>query len=114
MPMAGELEQMGFQCGQLWGAALAAGAEAYRLFGPGPRAEARPADAQALGALDGLRRWRIEVKEQAARTEAESRYRALVERMPAVLYTWDPRKPTGTACQSARAPQPAAPRPCSG
>jgi hypothetical protein len=40
MPLAGGLEQMGFQCGQLWGAALAAGAEAYRLFGPGPRAEA--------------------------------------------------------------------------
>jgi hypothetical protein len=40
MPLAGGMEQMGFQCGQLWGAALAAGAEAYRLFGPGPRAEA--------------------------------------------------------------------------
>jgi hypothetical protein len=40
MPLAGGLEQMGFQCGQLWGAALAAGAEAYRQFGPGPRAEA--------------------------------------------------------------------------
>jgi hypothetical protein len=31
---------MGFQCGQLWGAALAAGAQAYRLLGPGPQAEA--------------------------------------------------------------------------
>lgn len=40
MSLAGGLEQMGFQCGQLWGAALAAGAEAYRRFGPGPRAEA--------------------------------------------------------------------------
>lgn len=40
LPLAGGLEQMGFQCGQLWGAALAAGAEAYRQFGPGPRAEA--------------------------------------------------------------------------
>lgn len=40
MPLAGGLEQMGFQCGQLWGAALAAGAEAYQQFGPGPRAEA--------------------------------------------------------------------------
>ena len=29
----------GYQCGQLWGASLAAGAEAYRRFGPGPRAE---------------------------------------------------------------------------
>ncbi|MGB4805286.1 MAG: C-GCAxxG-C-C family (seleno)protein [Anaerolineae bacterium] len=40
MPLAGGIEQMGYPCGQLWGAALAAGAEAYRLFGPGPRAEA--------------------------------------------------------------------------
>jgi hypothetical protein len=40
MPLAGGIEQMGFQCGQLWGAALAAGAQAYRLFGPGPQAEA--------------------------------------------------------------------------
>lgn len=39
MPLAGGLEQMGFQCGQLWGAALAAGAQAYEHFGPGPRAE---------------------------------------------------------------------------
>jgi hypothetical protein len=40
MPLAGGIEQMGFQCGQLWGAALAAGAEAYRQFGSGPQAEA--------------------------------------------------------------------------
>jgi hypothetical protein len=40
LPLAGGVEQMGFQCGQLWGAALAAGAQAYRLFGPGPQAEA--------------------------------------------------------------------------
>jgi hypothetical protein len=38
-PLAGGLMQ-GYQCGQLWGAALAAGAQAYRLFGPGPQAEA--------------------------------------------------------------------------
>lgn len=30
----------GYQCGQLWGAALAAGAQAYCTFGPGARAEA--------------------------------------------------------------------------
>lgn len=30
---------MGYQCGMLWGAALAAGAQAYRLHGPGPKAE---------------------------------------------------------------------------
>ena len=28
LPLAGGIEQMGFQCGQLWGAALAAGAGA--------------------------------------------------------------------------------------
>jgi hypothetical protein len=29
----------GHQCGMIWGAALAAGAQAYRLFGSGPQAE---------------------------------------------------------------------------
>ncbi len=41
MPMAGGLMQHGYQCGMLWGAALAAGAQAHRLFGPTPRAEAK-------------------------------------------------------------------------
>lgn len=40
MSLAGGIEQMGFQCGMLWGAALAAGAEAYRRYGSGPDAEA--------------------------------------------------------------------------
>jgi hypothetical protein len=31
--------QYGYQCGMIWGAALAAGAQAYQLFGPGPKAE---------------------------------------------------------------------------
>ncbi len=31
--------QHGYQCGMIWGAALAAGAEAYRRLGPGPQAE---------------------------------------------------------------------------
>jgi len=39
MPFAGGIMQYGYQCGMLWGAALAAGAQAYRLFGPGPQAE---------------------------------------------------------------------------
>jgi hypothetical protein len=39
MPLAGGIMQYGYQCGMLWGAALAAGAQAYRLFGPGPQAE---------------------------------------------------------------------------
>jgi hypothetical protein len=39
LPLAGGIEQMGFQCGQLWGAALAAGAQAFHTYGPGPQAE---------------------------------------------------------------------------
>ena len=37
--LAGGIMAHGFQCGMLWGAALAAGARAYRLLGPGPQAE---------------------------------------------------------------------------
>ena len=40
MHLAGGIMQHGYQCGQIWGAALAAGAQAYRLHGPGPQAEA--------------------------------------------------------------------------
>jgi Putative redox-active protein (C_GCAxxG_C_C) len=39
-PLAGGLVGNGYQCGMLWGAALAAGAQAYRLYGAGPQAEA--------------------------------------------------------------------------
>ena len=39
-PLAGGIMNHGFQCGMLWGASLAAGAEAYRRFGPGAQAEA--------------------------------------------------------------------------
>ena len=39
-PLAGGL-QHGYQCGMIWGAALAAGAEAYRLFGTGPQVQAK-------------------------------------------------------------------------
>jgi hypothetical protein len=38
-PMAGGLME-GYQCGQLWGAALAAGAQAHHILGSGPQAEA--------------------------------------------------------------------------
>ena len=38
-PFAGGVMQYGYQCGMIWGAALAAGAEAYRRHGPGPQAE---------------------------------------------------------------------------
>ena len=41
MPFAGGIMQHGYQCGMIWGASLAAGAQAYRLFGPGPQAETR-------------------------------------------------------------------------
>jgi hypothetical protein len=39
-PLAGGIVRNGYQCGMLWGSALAAGAAAYRRFGAGPRAEA--------------------------------------------------------------------------
>lgn len=39
MPLAGGIANMGYQCGMLWAAALASGAQAYRKFGPGPQAE---------------------------------------------------------------------------
>ena len=37
--LAGGIAGQGYQCGMLWGAALAAGAQAYRLLGQGPQAE---------------------------------------------------------------------------
>ncbi|MFC1586094.1 C-GCAxxG-C-C family (seleno)protein, partial [Fibrobacterota bacterium] len=40
MPLAGGIMQYGYQCGMLWGATLAAGAQSYRIHGPGPKAEA--------------------------------------------------------------------------
>ncbi len=40
MPFAGGIANMGYQCGMLWGAALAAGAQSYQIYGPGPQAEA--------------------------------------------------------------------------
>jgi len=41
MTLAGGIKQHGYQCGMIWGATLAAGAQAYRLFGPGPKAETK-------------------------------------------------------------------------
>jgi len=37
--LAGGFMGYGYQCGMLWGAVLAAGAQAYRIFGAGPQAE---------------------------------------------------------------------------
>jgi hypothetical protein len=39
--MAGGVLQHGYQCGMIWGSALAAGAQAYRQAGSGPEAEAQ-------------------------------------------------------------------------
>lgn len=41
VPLAGGMMQHGYQCGMLWGATLAAGAEAFGRFGAGPLAETR-------------------------------------------------------------------------
>jgi hypothetical protein len=38
-PLASGIMQYGYQCGMVWGGALAAGAQAYRLYGSGSRAE---------------------------------------------------------------------------
>lgn len=54
MPLAGGIMQNGYQCGLIWGAALAAGARAYHLLGAGPRAEAG-AIAAAGRALEAFR-----------------------------------------------------------
>ncbi|MGZ8592679.1 MAG: PAS domain-containing sensor histidine kinase [Actinomycetota bacterium] len=40
--------------------------------------------------------WRAAQREASARERAEIRFRTLVEKMPAVIYTWDPREPAGT------------------
>ena len=41
LPLAGGLMQNGYQCGMLWGAVLAAGAQVYHRFGSGPDAESK-------------------------------------------------------------------------
>lgn len=48
-PLAGGVMQHGYQCGMIWGATLAAGAQVYRLYGAGPQAEAK-----AIIAAQGL------------------------------------------------------------
>jgi PAS domain S-box-containing protein len=45
--------------------------------------------------LFSLLQWRSARREAAARDRAEIRFRTLVEKMPAVTYTWDPREPAG-------------------
>ncbi len=47
-------------------------------------------------AVFSLLQWRAARREAEARDRAEVRFRTLVEKMPAVTYTWDPREPAGT------------------
>lgn len=57
MPFAGGIMQRGYQCGMIWGAALAAGAEAHRLHGPGPQAETAAIMAAGLAGRNRIVRW---------------------------------------------------------
>jgi hypothetical protein len=45
MPLAGGVLQQGYQCGMIWGAALAAGAEAHRRHDAGAQAQVRAVNA---------------------------------------------------------------------
>ena len=56
-------------------------------------------------ALFGFRQWRQARHEAAARDRTERRFRALVENMPAVTYTWDPREPAGAVPPTYVSPQ---------
>ena len=55
--------------------------------------------------LFALVQGRSKRRESSARHQAESRYRALVEKMPAVIYTWDPRRPSDTMATPYVSPQ---------
>ncbi len=55
--------------------------------------------------LFALLQGRSSRRESTARQQAESRFRALVEKMPAVIYTWDPRRPAGTTATPYVSPQ---------
>jgi PAS domain S-box-containing protein len=50
-------------------------------------------------------RWRQAAREAVGRAEVEGRFRALVEEVPAITYTWDPTKPTGTSSAPYVSPQ---------
>ena len=67
MSLAGGLMQNGYQCGMLWGAALAAGAQAYRLLGSGPQAET-----EAITASQKLvESFRAQQRDQLCRTNRD-------------------------------------------
>ena len=60
----------------------------------------------ALGlSLFAIVQGRSSRRESTARHQAESRFRALVEKMPAVIYTWDPGRPAGTTASPYVSPQ---------
>jgi PAS domain S-box-containing protein len=56
-------------------------------------------------AVFAARRWAFAREEHSAREVAETRYRRLVEQMPAVVYTWDPRSRPGTSPTPYLSPQ---------
>lgn len=56
-------------------------------------------------ALFSTRLWRSGGREAARRAEAETRFRTLVEEMPAVTYTWDPRRSFGARAPKYVSPQ---------
>lgn len=47
IPLAGGIAQLGYQCGQVWGSALAAGARAFDLYGAGAAAQTAALHASA-------------------------------------------------------------------
>jgi PAS domain S-box-containing protein len=53
-------------------------------------------------AISGARR---AAREAAARAEAEQRFRAVIEEVPAITYTWDPTAPAGTVTVPYVSPQ---------
>ncbi len=56
-------------------------------------------------AVIAARRWLQAARESHLRAETDRRFRALVEEVPAVTYTWDPTKPTGSAMYPYVSPQ---------
>jgi len=51
MPLAGGIMQNGYQCGMVWGAGLACGAEAFYRLGYSPEAEAGAIEAARKGSF---------------------------------------------------------------
>jgi PAS domain S-box-containing protein len=53
----------------------------------------------------GILRWRSAGDESVARANLDGRYRTLVENLPAVTHTWDPRDRSGTSTNAFVSPQ---------